>query len=325
MTTIPEQVRRIAEKVASSSQHVKINREKISGYGAMLLGGKPIIRNMDAENAFDADIHFVDRNDPVRTASYFLMLDTINFGSGYFKDLQKIGIDFEYAYFAKKLKLAFLSGHMNAPVKWALASTADMHEIFAVPKGLSTHADNLMRDFAACLQITGRHMMQEYGGDVGKLLDAAGNSAIALVDIVGAWESFKGGFDYNGESVFLFKRAQILAADLSLALGIFDDTAELTAFADNMIPHVLHHDGILEYAPFLERKIKKHELIPAGSMEEIEMLCCAVHAVELIRKDLERQGAGHVSAMNVDHLLWHRGYQADIYQFPAHQTKSIWY
>ena len=53
----------------------------------------------------------------------------------------------------------------------------------------------------------------------------------------------------DGGDVPFFKRAQIAAADLALA-GLADppsDLDRLTLFADNLVPHVLRIDGVLEF------------------------------------------------------------------------------
>ena len=51
-----------------------------------------------------------------------------------------------------------------------------------------------------------------------------------------------------------FKRAQIAAADLALAgIAPADDLGELTLFADNLVPHVLRVDGVLESTPSSSR------------------------------------------------------------------------
>ncbi len=54
------------------------------------------------------------------------------------------------------------------------------------------------------------------------------------------------------------KRAQIAAADLQRAGVVrFDDIDRLTMFADNLVPHVLRLDGILEFDPDLVARIKR--------------------------------------------------------------------
>jgi hypothetical protein len=75
----------------------------------------------------------------------------------------------------------------------------------------------------------------------------------------------------------------------------------LTAFADNLVPHVLRVDGILELDPALTAKIEAGELLVHGSAEEVELRACAVHAVELLA------GAGDLTPAEIDGVLWNRG------------------
>ena len=53
-------------------------------------------------------------------------------------------------------------------------------------------------------------------------------------------------------------------------------------FADNLVPHVLRLDGVLEFDPRFAGRIEREELIEHDSPEEVEIRACAVHAVELI-------------------------------------------
>ncbi len=97
----------------------------------------------------------------------------------------------------------------------------------------------------------------------------------------------------------LYKRAQLLTADLAIAFdgqgpGSFHDLDRLTIFADNLVPHVLRVDGLLAYDDELLARIERGELIPAGSPEEIEIRAVAVHAVERIVAELRASGiTGH--------------------------------
>ena len=100
-----------------------------------------------------------------------------------------------------------------------------------------------------------------------------------------------------------FKRAQIAAADLALAgIAPADDLAELTLFADNLVPHVLRVDGVLEVDPELVARIESEQLIEHDSPEEVELRACALHAVELL---VAAHGA--TTATAVDNTLWNRG------------------
>jgi hypothetical protein len=128
------------------------------------------------------------------------------------------------------------------------------------------------------------------------LAESAGHSAERLVGVLAGMPYSKDVADYDGREVPFYKRAQLTAADLSLALGgqgpgRFDNLDRLTIFADNLVPDVLWVDGVLRYEEGLAARIDREVLILAGSPEEVEVLACAVHAVELVVGELQR-GAG---------------------------------
>ncbi|MCK5585267.1 hypothetical protein KAJ02_04280, partial [Candidatus Bipolaricaulota bacterium] len=103
------------------------------------------------------------------------------------------------------------------------------------------------------------------------------------------------------------------------------DLDDLTIFADNLVPHVLRLEGILEYAPSLIDDIEAEHLIPAGSDEEIEIRACCVHAVELMISAAEEAGV-HWTARDVDQVLWHQG-QRPRYKKRGkrHRTRTVFY
>jgi hypothetical protein len=98
----------------------------------------------------------------------------------------------------------------------------------------------------------------------------------------------------------------------------------LTIFADNLVPHVLHMDGMLLYEEGLAARIEAEELIPSGSVEEVEIRACAVHAVERLARELRRSGY-NVTAMGLDYLLWNRGQQPYYKARPRHRTRTVFY
>lgn len=135
---------------------------------------------------------------------------------------------------------------------------------------------------------------------------------------------------YGDMEVHFYKRAQLTATDLSLALngeglGTFRDLNELTIFADNLVPHVLRIDGVLLYEEDLERRIDSGELILPGSEEEVEIRACAVHAVEFMAKALQESGYD-VTPHGLDYLLWNRGQQPYYKKIkPRHRTRNVFY
>ncbi|MGH2616382.1 MAG: queuosine salvage family protein, partial [Thermomicrobiales bacterium] len=104
----------------------------------------------------------------------------------------------------------------------------------------------------------------------------------------------------------------------------FRDLDRLTIFADNLVPHVLRVDGVLEYNPNLLQRIECGELIPAGSPEEVEIRAVSVHAVERIVATLQTSGVP-ATARLLDYVLWSRG-AGEVYKtLPRHRTRTVYY
>ena len=81
-------------------------------------------------------------------------------------------------------------------------------------------------------------------------------------------------------------------------------SASVRAAADDIRARWDRLDGILHFAPDLLARINRGELIEHGSLEEVEIRACALHAVELI---VAARPAGSASAAAVDRVLWNRG------------------
>ena len=182
-------------------------------------------------------------------------------------------------------------------------------------------AHPLMPLFADSLRDLGRQVATRHKGSFAAVVDAAAGSAVALVDELAAWPCFADTSSYRELSVPFLKRAQIAAADLSrTGAARFDDLAELTMFADNLVPHVLRMDGILRYGPELLTRIERGELLGHGSPEEVEIRACAVHAVELLAAELPS-----VPASDIDQTLWNRGQRPRYRESPRHRTHCTAY
>lgn len=111
-----------------------------------------------------------------------------------------------------------------------------------------------------------------------------------IVEILG----FRDHTVYKGRQVFLYKRAQIFAADLWGAFkgqgyGEFNDISSVTIFADYIVPAVLQQLGVLRFSPSLASSINCQSEIGSGTEEEVELRACSVYAVEKIRELLHKQ------------------------------------
>jgi hypothetical protein len=322
MTTgILGQVREGCRWVAERARFVRIDDARIQPYAASL----PIERVLRPEH--DAARHYLGHGDD--TVAFFLTLDAINFGSGYFPHLRKRPGMSGYFTIASSLNDYFAAHGPLSPDQLARIRAADCAALFGQVLADAPIAE-LMDHFATALRDLGSYVQRRFGGSYMALLAAAGGSAEQLVELLRAMPAFDDVARYDGREIAFFKRAQIAAADLWIAFdgqgpGAFVDLDRLTIFADNLVPHVLRLDSVLQYDPELAARIDAGEPIAAGSPEEVELRASAVHAVELIVAELRR--AGHAAnAMQVDNLLWHRGQHPEYKRArPRHRTRSVFY
>jgi hypothetical protein len=308
VTDLLTDLRAACARVAERATHVRIDHERVPGY----VGTLPIDVPVEGPGA---EAHPTEGGRE-ELAAYWLTLDAINFGSGWFPTLHKPGGRSGYFTIATALTERFTA---RGPWPAATLAEIDAAEVAATLKQDPTH--ELMALFANSLNDLGRHVRADHGGRFADVVDGAGSSAVALVQKLSGWESFADTSAYDGVSISFLKRAQIAAADLSRAgVAAFRDLDRLTMFADNLVPHVLRLDGLLNYeAPLLER-IERGDLIEHGSSEEVEIRACALHTVALIAG--ERAGAREA---DVDSLLWHRGREQRYKGVPRHRSRCTAY
>ena len=310
-----QKVRDACAAVMQEAVHVHINYGMLGSYARGLLDKYPLTTTLGAEN------HFLSDN-AEETARYVLALDSLNFGSGYFRQARDEGVSFSYTVFAKGLKDAFRNGEMNAPEKWTEVESADFCRMFNISAGANASIDTLFGLFVPHLQETGRRVVEGYQGKAMNFVEAANGSAEAMAETLSQWPTFTDCAEYKGRTVPILKRAQIMPADLHLAgVASFSDMDALTIFADNRVPHVLRCDGALTYTEALAGKIDALVPLPSGSAEEVELRAASIHAVEFMKAASGR----NVTSVNIDHILWHRGAEPEIHTRPTHRTMGVWY
>jgi hypothetical protein len=313
-----DQIRSSCKRVTETARYVTINQAAVASYAASL--PLELIRQPEHNAASHYLGHAAD------TVSFFVILDSINFGSGYFPFLQKRPGMSGYFTIASSLNDHFCNhGPMTASFLADL-TPAKCTNIFGQDHA-NTEVQELLVLFANALNDLGRMLLSDYQGSCVNLIKAAYGSAEDLVHLLSTMPYFKDVERYGTFDVSFYKRAQLMSADLALAFGksgygFFSDLNELTIFADNLVPHVLRMDGILSYDQGLAERIDTEVLIPPGSPEEIEIRASAVHTVELLVAQL-----GHkVSAMQLDYLLWNRGQQPYYKKTkPRHRARTIFY
>jgi len=318
--TIFDQIRAACKAVAGLSTHVRINYAKIPAYASSL----PVEKAATCQ--LDPNCHFLGRKKD--TVAFLLILDSINFGSGYFPHLRKRpGLS---GYFTIASSLHDFCAANGAPAADHLAAiTAEECTRIFDQDPNDTIIAELMAHFSAALNDLGRYLLDRFQGSFTGLVAAADASAARLVHLLRQMPYYNDVEWYANRQVPFFKRAQIVAADLALAFdglrwGHFHDLDQMTIFADNLLPHVLRMDGILDYEDALLNRINAQILIAPGSAEEVEIRACAVHAVELI-KDAMRAGGKFANARQLDNLLWNRGRQPQYKAVPRHRTRTVYY
>ncbi len=288
-------VRASCAEIAAHARHVQIDLDAIQEVAPA------------PPPALDPRCHYVE-GDPADVADYLLALDAVNFGSGWFPTLRKASLDGRRlsGYFTVALGLA---DHVRAhgPISNAWLRQATARELGAILG--QDPSSELMSLYAQALRELGRFQGDRRTLD---LVAASGGSAERLAQALVA------GMPMFGDRGF-YKRAQIVASDLSLAgVASFDDLDKLTIFADNLVPHVLRCDGVLTYDEALAVKIDAGEILPLGG-DEREIRGCALHACELIAK---RTG---VPPRTLDNWLWSRGQAPEYKAKPRHRCRCVFY
>jgi hypothetical protein len=265
--------------------------------------------------------------EPGATLAYVVTLDAINFGSGWFPELAKREGKSGYFTVAEGLADHFARhGPWNAVALRRLDADA-CAEVFGQQR--SPGARELMTLFARALHDLGAWLASQHGGSFTKAIESAGGSAARLVTMLAEMPLYRDVACYAGFEVPLYKRGQITASDLAVAFGSegpgrFHDLDHLTIFADNLVPHVLRYDGVLDYDTGLLSRIERHELLAPGSPEEVEIRAVALHAVERAVGELRARGV-EVTARSLDTKLWTRGQRPEIKAHPRHRARCAFY
>ncbi|MBS1878547.1 MAG: hypothetical protein JST31_03440 [Actinobacteria bacterium] len=299
---VSERVREAAAWVVERARSVAIDEARIPAYAASLPAAAPAPP--------DPGVELLEGDREAR-AAFVLCLDAINFGSGWWPTIRKRPGRSGYFTVA-----AGVTERFREEGPWTAAGLVAI-EPAAIAAALGQDPGHpLMADFAATLRDLGAHVEAEHGGSFAAVIDAAAGSAPALVDLLAGWDAFADTSTYDGREVPFFKRAQIAAADVGRA-GLapeLRDLDRLTAFADNLVPHVLCLDGLLRLDLALTARIEAGRLLEHGSPEEVELRAAAVQAVELLAA-ARAAGPAPLTPAEIDAALWNRG--------RGHRYKSV--
>jgi hypothetical protein len=288
---------------------VRIDQDRIVRYAR----GLPEVATVPGP---DPEFHYLD-GPAEAVAAFIVCLDAINFGSGWWPTVRKHPGRSGYLTMAGGLTDRFRSLGPYSPEELAEVSAEQIAHVFGQDPG-----HELMALFAASWRDLGSHVRDYADGRFLGLVEDANGSAVTLATRLSNWACFYDVSAYEGFEVPFFKRAQLACADLqSAGVARFGDLARLTAFADNLVPHVLTIDGVLVLDAELAARIAAGELLVHDSREEVELRACALHAVELLAAVCEHR----LSPAEIDMVVWARGQQPRYKTHPRPRARSTAY
>ena len=348
--TLPERVRRSCAAVAAGASLVAIDGAALERMADELAA------QLDAGGAPETPATPPEwrDGDPERRTGLILALDAVNFGSGWHPLLRKRpGLSG-----ARTVAAAFTEWWIGAgwpgPRQLAELLGPTRHDgVTTLAPALGQSASGAVRPlldaFCASLEELADWVAERFDQRWSAVPAAAGSSAARLAELLATlslWDDRSphpalaaaasggpeavrpdpGGRDPGvGTEVWLYKRAQIAAADLDLAgVTATSDLECLTAMADNLVPHVLRLDGVVVVDGALVERIEREELLIAGEVAEVELRAVAVHAVELLVAAVRARGQ-HLSAAELDRLLWWRGRLPRYKAVPRHRCRTTAY
>ena len=299
--SLPDEIRAACARVADAARSVRIVDSAIPAYARTLPAESPPAPDL-APGAGDEE-----------RAAFGLQLNAVNFGSGWFPTLRKP---------AGLSGFRTVEAGLKARGPWSAEELTRVDPAQAAATfGGQDPEHELMALFAYALRELGAHVLERHDGSFLALARCGEGSAVALAEQLARLPTWLDASPYDGLLVPFFKRAQLAAADLHLqGIAPAADVAALTLFADNLVPHVLRVDGVLEFEPALVGRIDRGELLEHGSPEEVEIRACALHAVELLVAAHEG-----TTATAVDNALWHRGGEPRYKAHPRHRARTTAY
>lgn len=252
--------------------------------------------------------HLIGQGDA--TITYFLFLDTLNFGSGYFDHWAPFEGHTEYYAVAAALKRWLETDGAPPPAKLARIDARTLAQVFAQDPA-NAHARELLSLFASALRELAVFTDNHLGGGYENILRAGDHDAERIVRLLLRMPMFQDWAHVGARWLFFLKRAQIFVQDIAIAANEGDikpiaGADRLTAFADNMLPFVFAAEGLLRYEAELADTIAAGRLIEPGAQEELELRAHAVHVTELLTNELNARGH-RTTARAVDLALWNHG------------------
>ena len=317
----PLEVLASTRRVLESAQFVEINERRLKHISKL-------VANKIKKGLEDASTSFGTRANGVHNAQLIFIEDAVNFCFWAEKGKEKWQIEWPegnivtggwYALvksFERSLagSIRILDANYLSEIK-----LSDVQDLFRSSNGVEIP---LIAERVKNLQEVGKVLSQKYDGQFINLVESAKFDAIPLVKkIYEEFSSFGDIASFEGQSVYLLKRAQIVASDLTYIFPEKIKNADLLrGFADYKLPQIFREVGLMAYTPSLAQDIDDYKLITAGSREEVEIRSATVWSIELIRQQLEKY-----TSSQIDNAVWLISQDQSRVTHPYHRTYTIYY
>ncbi|WP_201732329.1 queuosine salvage family protein [Acidithrix sp. C25] len=326
-------IRSGAKELSLSSSWVTINEAHLNSYSDRLL-----------QYAIDYDKELDPRfwilSDPIASFAFVIVVDYLNFGSGYFKDLQKNSTGSGYLTFAQGLTSYFVDHYPFKPSHLTTITSDQMTEILQ-QRDPSPQVSILIDLLVKAVNELGMYLEGNFADsfvEFAKYLNRDVDDCLKTLIELPALADY---YEINEIAFYPLKKAQIILSDLDMIWRFHHknlDVAQipfcisgihkLTAFADNSLPHVLRVEKVLEYDPALESHIQLGGRLEYSSWAEVEIRAATIQSVEMIHAKLLGDGIT-LYPNQIDAAIWtskHDPLLSGKYRLSlSHKCKSIFY
>lgn len=257
---------------------------------------------------------------PEAEMDFYSIVGILNFGSGYRLELMAAnngrGASDSIVHGTKALH-HHLKGRLAAAelIKLDLATVARLYCMEVAPLlPLATKIHAALTDSARIL-LTHHHA--SFHDFVSAHLSSSANAETLVTALVETFPVMRDVHIHRGREVWVLKKPQLMAIDLHRHLHrrlphlfAWPDKERLTVFADNVLPVILRHFGVLVLDASLAALIDGRGVLPADE-REVELRALSVHACTLLLARLNARlaasGVPLVDSTQLDFFLWWRG------------------
>lgn len=322
---ICDKIKSTCNYVYLNSTHVKINDEKINKF---------IDEKLNLFEAVPswASCHFNPNDfDLESTIAFVFVIDSLNFCFWPYENSEnfKPENDFEYGNLVNNtLKTLKEEPTFFSPSNLSILTVDKLKE-----KIFNNEWFPLLEERTRSLNELGYYIKSEFAS-FKNFVESNEYDCVKIVNsIARGVTTYRDETIYKGKQIAIFKRAQILAADLFYMFRelnepiILKNSDALTMFADYRVPQILLDLGIMEYdQDLLNDILNKKEILP-NTLQEIEIRANTIISVEKIKNKINEKGIlkKNILSLEVDYVLWNVGEERRKDLKPHHRTLTIFY